>query len=55
MFFAINHLCETLCNLIVTLCKFYYYTEGHRGGTEDHRVNKAENLVLFCNFAGSNH
>jgi hypothetical protein len=50
MFFAIKHLCVTLCLLCVTPCKFYCYTEDHRVGTEKHRVNSKKNLVLFYNF-----
>ena len=53
MFFVIKHLCETLCLLCVTLCKYYYYTEGHRGCTENHRDNNTKNMVLFCIFAWS--
>jgi hypothetical protein len=50
MFFAIKHLCVTLYLLSVTPCKFYCYTEGHRGPIENHRENSTKNLVLFYNF-----
>jgi len=50
MFFAIKHPCVTLCLLCVTPCKYYCYTECHRGYTENHRKNSTKDLVLFCNF-----
>jgi len=28
----------SLCNSVPPLCYYYYYTESHREGTENHRV-----------------
>jgi len=39
-----------LCNLCVSLCNFFYFTELHRGSTENHGGKKSNSCTdVACN------